>query len=137
MGQLLSPWPDIELVLMDMLAAYGTPVTATGTTIPAGTILIERIGGPDNGVTDKPRVQLSFYGATRGDAWRQCRTAQQVMLASGGKLVSGQYVTNVLVDYAATATPPKQIPEQGRDSRIVQIVMEFHLRRQWPVPVNP
>src|SRR6478752_4161142 len=135
MGQLLSPYPDIELVLMDMLSSFGPTVTATGTTVPAGTILIERIGGPDNGVTDKPRVQISFFGDTRGAAWQLCRVAQQKMLASCGTLVSGQYVTNVLIDYAETATPPKQIPEQGRDSRIVQIVMEFHLRRQWPVPV--
>src|SRR6478609_5262493 len=128
MGQLLSPYPDIELVLMDMLSSLGNTVTATGTTIPAGTILIERIGGPDNGVTDKPRVQITFFGATRAAAWALCRISQQIMLASCGTLVSGQFVTNVLIDYAETATPPKQIPEMGRDSRMVQIVMEFHLR---------
>lgn len=135
MAQVQKPFPDIELVVMDLLASIGNTVTATGPDIPSGTIQVERIGGPDDGITDRPRVMLTFFGATRVAAWLQCRTAQQIILASGGTLVSGTNVQNVLIDHAHTATPPRQLPEYGRGARIVQAVFEFHLRRQFPYPV--
>ncbi len=131
MSAILPDWPDIELVCLDLLAPVGNTVTATGTDVPAGTIQVERIGGPDDGITDRPRVQVTAYGRTRAHAWQLIGQCRQRILASGGTLVSGQNVTNVLIDLARTATPPRQLPEFGRGARVVQAVFEFHVRRPW------
>lgn len=132
MATILPPFPDAELVMMDLLAPEGNTVTATGTTIQPGTILIERSGGADDGITDRPRLTLTFYAATRQAAWRMCRLSQQRVLASAGTLVNGPNVTNILVDLARTATPPRQLSEIGRSARIVQTIVELHMRRQYP-----
>jgi hypothetical protein len=124
-------FPDIELVCLDLLGSLGNTVTATGTDVPNGTILVERIGGPDDGITDRPRVQITAYGNTRQNAWALIENCRQRILACGGTLVSGEHVNNVLIDLARTATPPRQLPEFGRGARIVQAVFEFHVRRQW------
>jgi hypothetical protein len=124
-------FPDIELVCMDLLNNLGKTVTATGETVPAGTIQIERIGGPDDGLTDRPRVQITAYGSSRQNAWQLIENCRQRILASGGTLVYGEYTNGVLIDLARTATPPRQLPEFGRGARIVQGVFEFHVRRQW------
>lgn len=133
----LAPYPDIELVLLDLLDPYGETVTATSVDDPAPrTIQIERIGGPDDGVTDRPRVRVTVYGGDRREAWALTRELQQVVLASGGSMVTGpmtaeEYPAGVLLDIARTATPPRQLAEQGRNARIVETIYEFHLRRPW------
>jgi hypothetical protein len=133
MAPVLHPFPDAELVMLDLIpTSIGNTVTSTGSTVPAGTILVERVGGPDDGVTDKPRLALIFYGSTRKHAWEMCRKAQQHIIASGGTLVSGPNVQNVLIDVGRTATPPRQLSEFGRGARMVQIIVELHMRRQYP-----
>jgi hypothetical protein len=127
----------MELVLLDLLAPIGPTVTSTGTDVPAGTIQVERIGGPDDGVTDRPRMQVTGFGRTRQHAWQIIGQCRQRILASGGTLVSGENVQNVFIDLARTATPPRQLPEFGRGARIVQAVFEIHVRRQWAAQPSP
>jgi hypothetical protein len=133
----LAPFPDIELVLLDLLDPYGDTVTATSVDDPPnGTIQIERIGGPDDGITDRPRVRVTVYGRDRRAAWDLTRQLQQAILAAGGAMVTGpataeEYPSGVLLDLARTATPPRQLGEQGRNARIVESIYEFHLRRPW------
>lgn len=138
MSTKLAPWPDAELVVMDLLAGYGSTVTATPPEqIPPGMIQVERIGGPDDGVTDKPRIKITCYGdRTRASAWALSREVQQAVLSAGGTMVTGrhtatEYPRGVLIDLARTATPPKQVPESGSGSRQIETVYEIHLRRPW------
>lgn len=137
MSTLLKPYPDAEQVMLDLLDPFGDTVTATPPTqIPPGLIQVERIGGPDDGVTDRARVKVVCFGATRDTAWAMTRATQQAVLASGGTMVTGpatakEYPRGVLIDLARTATPPKQVPESGRGSRQIETVYEIHLRRPW------
>lgn len=131
-----GPFPDIEAVFLDLLDGLAETVTATGPTITPPLIRIVRIGGADDGVTDRPRVQLVHYGHTRRDAWALARQTQQVVLAAAGSIVTGpetveEYPGGVLLDVTATATPPRQLDEQGRDERSVETIYEVHLRRPW------
>jgi hypothetical protein len=135
----LAPYPDIELVLMDLLdpKVAGPVVTALpATTINPPLTQVERIGGTDNGVTDRPRVRVTSFGATRQLAWRSAREIQQILAAAPGTLITGPNVTpeypgGVMLDRVATATGAKQIPELGRDARQVEVVYEVDLRRPW------
>jgi hypothetical protein len=133
---LLDPFPDAELVMMDLVRGLATVVTATPATITPPLIRVERVGGADDGITDRPRIRAVCYGATRPLAWALARNVTALVGASGGQLVTGpntvaEYPGGVLIDLARTATAPKQVPEQGRSSREVETIYEIHLRRPW------
>lgn len=138
MAQVLAPYPDVELVLMDLLDPLigGPVVTALPTAISPPLTQVERIGGADNGVTDRARMKITSFGATRQLAWQSARQIQQIIIASPGTLVTGpntapEYPGGVLIDRATTATAAKQIPELGRDARQIETVYEVDLRRPW------
>lgn len=138
---LAQPFPDIELVLLDFLAAIpdAQVVTATGDTLTGRVIQVERVGGNDDGITDAPRVRLRCYGTTRPDAWRLARDAQALLLRHGAStLITGpetaaEYPRGVQLDVVSTATPPRQAPEgtATRSVRVVDTTYEIQLRRPW------
>lgn len=138
MGVVLAAFPDVELVLMDLVDPYtaGPVVTALPSTITPPLTQVERVGGADDGVTDRARVKITCFGTTRQLAWQATRTIQQVIIASAGTLVTGpntatEYPRGVLIDRAVTATAAKQIPELGRDARQIETVYQVDLRRPW------
>jgi hypothetical protein len=102
----LPAFPDAELVMLDLLAPMvgGATVTHTDENLTAPCIQVQRIGGPNDGVTDQPTVQTSCFGATRQQAWELSRQVEQVVLAATGTAVTGDYVTGVLIDSASTQT---------------------------------
>lgn len=123
---------------MDLLdpQVAGPVVTALPTTLTAPLTQVERIGGVDNGVTDRPRVRITSFGATRQLAWRSAREIQQILAAAPGTLITGpsiapEYPSGVMFDRVATSTGAKQVPELGRDARQVETVYEVDLRRPW------
>lgn len=136
MSTTLAPFPDAELVAMDLLDPFGDTVTATPTQLPPGLIQVERIGGADDGVTDRPLIRVTCFGVSRVAAWNMTRATQQAVLAAGGTMVTGsntaaEYPKGVLIDKTRTASPPKQVPESGRGSRQIETVYEIHMRRPW------
>lgn len=137
MATLLDPFPDAELVVLDLLnPRVGGKVTATDVTIEPPLTQVERIGGSDNGVTDRARVKITCYGTTRPLAWRMAREIQQIVQAAGGTKITGpntlaEYPRGVMIDKTVTSSAPKQVPESGRGSRQVETVFEIHLRRPW------
>lgn len=131
MSTVLAPFPDAEKVVMDLLSSVGPTSTVTGAVVSPPAILIQRVGGTDDGVTDRPVVQVTCLGATRHDAWDMARQAQQVILASAGTAVTGSLVSGVLVDTARTVTPPDQIPDRNSALRPVAAQYRFGFRRPW------
>ncbi len=132
MSRVLAPFPDAELVVMDLLSTIGTTVAATGEDITGPTILIQRVGGSDDGVTDRPVIQVVCLAPDRHQAWGMARQAQQVILACGGTVVTGEFVTDVLIDSARTVTPPDQVPDKNNALRPVAAQYRLGLRRPWP-----
>lgn len=138
---LAQPFPDVELVLMDFLAQLPgvTVVTATGETLSGRVVQVERVGGNDDGITDRPRVRLRCYADTRPNAWRLARDAQALLLSkAAATLITGpetadEYPRGVQIDSVSTSTPPRQVPEgtATRSARVVDTTYEVHLRRPW------
>jgi len=132
------PFPDIELVLIDLLdPAFTAAVTATGAELTPPMVQVERVGGADDGITDRPRVRLRAIGATRSLAWRLARETQAYLTTRAlgriitGKWTAAEYPAGVMLDAVSTATPPRQVPEAGRAANMVDVIMEIHLRRPW------
>lgn len=128
----LGTWPDAELVALDLLDDLAPTVTATDHDLTGPAILVQRVGGADNGVTDRPVLLITCFAADRQAAWQLGRAVQQRVLAAGATVVSGQYVQQVLVDSARTVTPPDQVPDPNRDLRVVTAQYQLGLRRQYP-----
>lgn len=129
MSTLLGPYPDAELVMLDLLAPVAATVTHTDDDLTAPTVQVARVGGSDDGVTDRPRIQVTCYGATRAQAWALAEQARQIVTAAGGTAVSGDNVTGIYIDSARTATPAQQLPERNPDLRTVTATYLLGLRR--------
>jgi hypothetical protein len=126
---LLGPYPDAELVMLDLLAPVAATVTHTDDDLTAPTVQVARVGGADDGITDRPRVQVTCYGATRPQAWQLAEQARQIVLAAAGTAVSGDNVTDVFIDSTRTATPAQQLPDRNRDLRVVTATYLLAMRR--------
>lgn len=129
MTTVLPPWPDAELVVLDLLDPIGSTVLETGDEIPVGTILIQRVGGADDGVTDRPVMQIVCFHTDRTAAWSLARQVQQVMHAAGGTAVTGEHVNDVLIDSVRTVTPPDLMPDRNPNLRPVAAQYRLGLRR--------
>jgi hypothetical protein len=123
-------------VFLDLLEPVAATVIATDEDLRPPLIQVERVGGPDDGITDRPRVRVSHFGTDRRHAWQLARQTQPLVLAAGGRMVTGpataeEYPGGVLLDLTRTATPPRQLAEQGRNAAVVETIYEVHLRRPW------
>lgn len=65
---------------------------------------LRRGPGSDDGITDRPLLDVESFGATEGDAYDLAETTRQAMLALPGRAVGG-----VLVDTVETAVGPTEI----------------------------
>ena len=110
--------------MCDLLAPLGTTVTATPDAFEPPLIVVERVGGGDDGVTDYPRIEVSILGSTRREAWQLAREAQQLVLAASGELVGA-----TLVDAAGTESDPAQRDYENPDLRLVMATYRLEYRR--------
>lgn len=103
-----------------------TPVVVTElqTDFPAPAVQVQRTGGSDNGITDRPTVEVTSYGGTRAEAWQLDEKCRQLILAAGGTVHAGS-----LVDSTRTATPAQQLPDPRDDLRIVTSSYRLSMRR--------
>lgn len=126
MSRKLLPYPDAERVLRDLLTPLAHTVTQTdeGETFTEPVIQVQRVGGSDDGITDRPRMQVSCFADDRHEAWNLAEDVRQTVLACGGTKVNG-----VLVDKATTETPAQQLPDEIRDVRKVVAIYRFDFRR--------
>lgn len=122
-------FPDAELVMLDLLAPLAATVTATDQDIVGSMALVQRVGGADDGVTDRPVLLVTCFHTDRHVAWRLARDVQQLVLAAGGTAVNGEFVTDVLIDSTRTVTPPDQLPDRNQDLRPVAAQYQLGLRR--------
>jgi Protein of unknown function (DUF3168) len=125
----LAAFPDAELVFLDLLNGLAPSVTHTDDNLTPPAIQVQRVGGSDNGVTDRPQMQITCYGGTRAQAWALAEQVRQRILAAGATTVTGDFVTGVLVDSTRTVTPAQQIPERNPNLAAVTALYAAGFRR--------
>jgi len=126
-------YPDIEQVLCDHLADLAN----TGTRTPADLqqqlefIRVRRVGGNDDQVTDRARLDVEVFAATRaaGEALTEqvrqrlsCRGPLSVL--SGGR--------EVVVDRTQLLAGPVEVPWPDPNVRMFTAAYQTEARRQWP-----
>nr|WP_280442930.1 hypothetical protein [Nocardia brasiliensis] len=106
--------------LLDPIAPTDTVMTPA-TKVPF--IQVNRVGGTDDGITDRPVVQVAVFAATRAHAWALAEQVRHAVLGAAGALIGG-----VLVDDARTAIGHQQIPEIDPDDRRVISTYQLSFR---------
>jgi hypothetical protein len=99
--ELLAAFPDAEDIGLELLAGLAPTYLATPVTLSPPLIVIRRVGGYDNKVTDIPRLQVQTFGNTHVQARDLAEACRQTILASPATPVVG-----VSIDQAITETAP-------------------------------
>lgn len=120
----------------DVLIAY----LETNTDLPGDTVLpgdevgegflVNRVGGEDDGITDYPRVEVTWFAHTRAREQQLGEQGRQLLLVLGGQAVTydgGEH--RVIVDFCATDTPPDSVPYENPDRRRNAAYYRAGLRR--------
>lgn len=110
-------FPDVAKALVFLLAPLAGGDGHAGTEVPADLqdrldfVRVGRIGGPDNGLTDFPIVDVDFFGATRDSAVAGAEAVRDLLTGSY------HFVNGVLIDTASTPVGPRELPWLGMGVR--------------------
>lgn len=140
---ILQPaYPDREQVVLDILSVL---VDGQNVPIPGGTWLppdfsvpryqVQRIGGGADewGITDYGLMRVSYYGATRNEAWQLSQAGEQVILAHHQRGIDrpGKYADGMVVDWATLDVGGSMDPDLDPDDRRVTVNYTLGMRRQF------
>lgn len=119
-----TPFPDIEAVLVSYLDDLAPTGDQTPETISGPFITVQRVGGFDDGITDRPRVELACFSPTRRESQRLSEQVRQRMLAAISTDAAGVFIDNVITESQSgrTAYP-------NEDVRRIPAVYRITLRR--------
>ena len=99
--ELLAAFPDAEDLGLALLEPLAPTALATPVDLRPPLVVVRRIGGGDNKITDQPRLQVQAYGSTRVQARDLAELCRQTILASPATKVAG-----VNIDRAVTESGP-------------------------------
>lgn len=120
-----SAYPDIEAVLITYLAGLAQTGEVTPESFEAPFLRVNRVGGFDDGITDRPRVEIACYTPTRRESHALSEQTRQWVLACDGTDAAGVFIDHVMTEAQAgrTAYP-------NEDIRRIAAVYRLSLRRQ-------
>ncbi len=119
--ELLPTFPDAEDVGLDLLSGLATTVLATPATLVPPLIVVTRVGGSDDYITDVCRMQIQCFGNSHVQARNLAEACRQKILASPGDEV----VAGAIIDRAVTDAAPVFV-DYGQPS-IHRYVASFRL----------
>lgn len=119
-----AAFPDIEAVLITYLGELAQTGEVTPESLQAPFIRVNRVGGFDDGLTDRARVELACYCPTRRESQALSEQVRQYVLACDGTDAAGVFIDHVVTESQAgrTAFP-------NEDVRRIAAVYRFSLRR--------
>lgn len=124
-------FPDAEIVLLTLLDDLGY----TCTFLPDDTewrdmpsvIVVNRVGGGSDGITDRPLLQVGVYAKdSRTQAWSVAGQVRDRLLRAGGRTVDG-----VLIDSVREAQGVQQFPDLNPDNKFVASTFQLSFRRSF------
>lgn len=119
-----EPFPDIEAVLIEYLGSLAPTGETNPDEITGPFIRVNRVGGFDDGFTDRPRVEIACHALTRREAQRLSEVARQWVLACDSTDAAG-----VFIDHAMTESQAGRTPYQNEDVRRIAANYRLSLRR--------
>lgn len=122
--ELLAAFPDAELVVMALLDDLASNGTTEPLEISGAFVRIQRVGGSDDGVTDRARVEVLCYHDTRPLAQALAVEVRRRISAAGCTVAGG-----ALIDRAFPEVAPVHETYRNNDARAVPAVYRFEWRR--------
>ena len=127
------PYPDAEDVLTDLLADLGTAVTALPEEEDFGfellpMIVVNRIGGAEDGITDHPIMAVLVVAKSRREAWRVSGLVRERIASVN---IEPTEAGGVLIDASREVEGNNQVPDINPDNRVVDstYVLDFRAMR--------
>jgi hypothetical protein len=102
--EVLSPFADVEDMVLDILSPAGPTVLAIPSQITAPLIVVRRVGGSDDGITDVARIRVQTFANTHVDSYGLAEQCRQLIMASPATGVG-----DVTIDRAVTDTAPAYV----------------------------
>lgn len=127
--ELLPGFPDVELLALDLLSPAGPTALATPGTITPPLIVVRRVGGNDTYISDVPRLQVTCFGANRGQTAALAEACRQLILASPA---TGEGAESI--DRAWTETAPIYHDYGDQTVQCFVAVYRISLRRARTIP---
>jgi hypothetical protein len=129
MGLDLPPFSDAEEVAYALLNSVGTVVKGTPSNIVTPVILVRRVGGHSDYVTDFPEIHVSTIGDTRPQSVQLQLLCQQKIENAFATEVTLPDNSVVLIDGAATLTSGHIETYENVDLREVSALYRLTMRR--------
>jgi hypothetical protein len=135
MGLNLPAFADAEEVVTSLLEGIGPPVVkGTPPQLTPPLIVVKRIGGHSDYVTDFPEIQVRCLGTTRPASMALQLQCQQTIENAFATMVTTDDGTVVLIDGTQTLTSGHPMPYENVDVREVAAVYQLKMRRPLSVP---
>lgn len=123
----MGPFADAELIALAILEPVAWSVIRTAPKFDPPVVVVQRVGGSDNGITDLALMSVTCHGATRAEAVSMAEACRQRILAAPMNEFAG-----CLVDTASTVTPAAEVPDPRSDVRTVPALYQLGMRRPRP-----
>lgn len=132
MAVLLPGFADVEDVVMELLEPVAPTVTIPPPNFVPPLIQVSRVGGADDGLTDRPLVFVACFGRTYALARSMAENCRQRILAAACTAVAlPGYPHGVLIDRAETVAPPAELPADNPEMRRKTATYRLELRRPY------
>lgn len=119
----MSIYPDIEAVLIAYLRTLAPTGELTPESLEEPFIRINRVGGFDDGITDRARVEIACYSPTRRESHALSEQVRERVHACDGTDVAG-----VFIDHVITEAQAGRSAYPNEDVRRIAAVYRFSLR---------
>ena len=100
-----APYPDIEAVLVTYLRDLADTGDQTPASLEAPFLRIQRVGGFDDGIADRPRVEVAAYAPTRREAQILSEEVRQRVQDLAGTSDAGVHIDTVRTEVQSGRTP--------------------------------
>lgn len=98
--ELLAAFPDAEDIGLELLADLAPTYLATPATLAPPLIVVRRVGGYDDKITDQSRLQVQTFGSNHVQARNLAEACRQKILASPATKVAGVSIDQAFTDAA-------------------------------------
>lgn len=122
-------FPDAEKVFRDLYTPLAHTVTVFDPSFERPVILVQRVGGSDDGFTDYARMSVTVFADTREEAWALAGEVRETTLAHSGKRVGGPAPLGIVIDKVGNDTGPRQVRERDPDQKAIPLQFRAAFRK--------
>ena len=119
----MPSYPNVHEVLVTLLSPIVTTVKSRRPGLRSPYTVVRRVGGAEDGITDRPIVRVDTYAETDEQAERIKEACRQAITESGGTLAG-----DVLVDTAREVTGGQDVRASDPSDRKFTAVYQLSFR---------